>query len=202
MVINFDTVSNCAVFFSDLFSGKHVQIGNSHLYTYITPNISWGVVFPFWRSSPVMGNPPIHWKPKMNIALMMRSFAKTIIDKHINVYHCYISATIFVFPILPIIYDYIGIIWSQFLSYCTFSLKKKIKDLYLIWTFVNFESYSAPFNFSYFSDGRWINSAAAINQRPWSKMLWKEWTFDFRSFWHLETLLYADIVLKNSHCQI
>lgn len=173
MVINFDTVSNCAVFFSDLFSGKHVQIGNSHLYTYITPNISWGVFFPFWRSSPVMGNPPIHWKPKMNIALMMRSFAKTIIDKHINVYHCYISATIFVFPILPIIYDYIGIIWSQFLSYCTFSVKKKIKELYLIWTFVNFESYSAPFNFSYFSDGRWINSAAAINQRPWSKMLWK-----------------------------
>lgn len=115
--------------FSQIYFPENMfKFGNSHLYTYITPNISWGVVFPFWRSSPVMGNPPIHWKPKMNIALMMRSFAKTIIDKHINVYHCYISATIFVFPILPIIYDYIGIIWSQFLPYCTFSLKKELKS--------------------------------------------------------------------------
>lgn len=202
MVINFDTVSNCAVFFSDLFSGKHVQIGNSHLYTYITPNISWGAFFPFWRSSPVMGNPPIHWKPKMNIALMMRSFAKTIIDKHINVYYCYISATIFVFSHFT---NHIRLYRNNLITVFTLLhlfLEKRIKELYLIWTFVNFESYSAPFNISYFSDGRWINSAAAINQRPWSKMLWKEWTFDFRSFWHLETLLYADIVLKNSHCQI
>lgn len=115
--------------FSQIYFPENMfKFGNSNLYTYITLNISCGVFFPFWRSSPVMGNPPIHWKLKMNIALMMRSFAKTIIDKHIYVYYCYISATIFVFSILPIIYmyEYIGIIWSQFLPYCTFSLKKEL----------------------------------------------------------------------------
>lgn len=139
--------------FSQIYFPENMfKFGNSNLYTYITLNISCGVFFPFWRSSPVMGNPPIHWKLKMStydevvcqndyrqtyLRLLLLHFSNNIcffhFTNHIRVYR---NNLITVFTLLHLF------------------LEKRINELYLIWTFVNFESYSAPFNFSYFSDGR------------------------------------------------
>lgn len=100
--------------FSQIYFPENMfKFGNSHLYI-IYPEVYF---FPVWRSSPVMGNPPTHWKPIMNVAREV--ICKNEV-KHINVYYCNISAPIFRF------------------SHCTNHIQLYRNHLIIIFTLLHF----------------------------------------------------------------